>query len=652
MLQLKDISYQFSGIPLFDKINWTINPKKRVALIGPNGAGKTTLIRLISQNIPLQEGIIQKPKSYQIGYLPQEEISFGRGSVLEEVLLADQEFGKLEAEIADIHEQLDDGNLAVNEQINLTNRLGLLETRFALSGGYEREAQAKKILTGLGFKPGEFSDPISTKSGGWRMRVYLARLLLQNPDLLLMDEPTNHLDIVSLEWLENFLIGYPGSIIIVSHDRFFIDRLANEIAELEHGRLTHYAGNYAYYEKEKEIRYAQLTQKAEALNAERERLTQFINRFRYKATKAVQVQDRIKRLEKLETIHLPKATPRINFKINSPIKSYKDVCMLKGVSFRYALPWVFQDVDLSLYRGEKVALVGANGEGKTTLTRLIFGQIQPQIGTVSVGERVKMGYYAQHQIDDLNTENNVYAEVESVVAEELRTQIRDILGVFRFSGADTEKRVGVLSGGEKARVSLAKILLSPVNFLIMDEPTNHLDLYSKEALETALKNYDGTLLLISHDRYFLDKLVKVVFELKDGRLLRFEGNYSDYLKKKLAEETKLQVTDQTSESKKISHRDKEQKRAEAEARQLISKERKTLAQKIESVEKAIHSDENEKERIEKLMADPEFYKQSDKVAEFGKKYQEILDRLPGLYESWEILHQKMDSLLASIKKSG
>ncbi|TFG98028.1 MAG: ABC-F family ATP-binding cassette domain-containing protein, partial [Calditrichales bacterium] len=491
MLQLKDISYQFSGIPLFDKINWTINPKKRVALIGPNGAGKTTLIRLISQNIPLQEGIIQKPKSYQIGYLPQEEISFGRGSVLDEVLLADKQFGKIESEISDIHHRLDDGNLALSEQLTLTNQLGLLETRFALSGGYEREAQAKKILTGLGFKPGEFSDPIGTKSGGWRMRVYLARLLLQNPDLLLMDEPTNHLDIVSLEWLENFLVGYPGSIIIVSHDRFFIDRLANEIAELEHGRLTHYAGNYAYYEKEKEIRYTQLMQKAEAINAERERLTLFINRFRSKATKAVQVQDRIKRMEKLEIINLPKAKPRINFKINSPVKSYKDVCMLKGVSFRYAEPWVFQNIDMSLYRGDKVALVGANGEGKTTLTRLIFSQLQPQIGTVNIGERVKMGYYAQHQIDDLNTENNVYTEVESVAADELRTQILDILGVFRFSGDDTEKKVGVLSGGEKARVSLAKILLSPVNFLIMDEPTNHLDLYSKEALETALKNYDG-----------------------------------------------------------------------------------------------------------------------------------------------------------------
>ena len=652
MLQLKDISYQFSGIPLFDKINWTINPKKRVALIGPNGAGKTTLIRLISQNIPLQEGIIQKPKSYQIGYLPQEEISFGRGSVLDEVLLADKQFGKIESEISDIHHRLDDGNLALSEQLTLTNQLGLLETRFALSGGYEREAQAKKILTGLGFKPGEFSDPIGTKSGGWRMRVYLARLLLQNPDLLLMDEPTNHLDIVSLEWLENFLIGYPGSIIIVSHDRFFIDRLANEIAELEHGRLTHYAGNYAYYEKEKEIRYTQLMQKAEAINAERERLTLFINRFRSKATKAVQVQDRIKRMEKLEIINLPKATPRINFKINSPVKSYKDVCMLKGVSFRYAEPWVFQNIDMSLYRGDKVALVGANGEGKTTLTRLIFSQLQPQIGTVNIGERVKMGYYAQHQIDDLNTENNVYTEVESVAADELRTQIRDILGVFRFSGDDTEKKVGVLSGGEKARVSLAKILLSPVNFLIMDEPTNHLDLYSKEALETALKNYDGTLLLISHDRYFLDKLVNVVFELKDGRLLRFEGNYSDYLKKKQAEDGVVYTPDDKAEIQKISRRDKEQKRAEAEARQLISKERKSLAEKIESVETAIHRDESEKERIEKLMADPKFYKQIDAVAEAGKTYQDIQERLPGFYQSWEKLHQQMDALLNSIKKSG
>ena len=649
MLQLIDINYEIDGEPLFQNVNWTINPKKRVALIGPNGAGKTTLLKVISDTIPKQAGEIIKPKSYQIGYLPQEEILFGRGSVLQETLLANQSLQKLQSEVELIRRQLDNTQLTSDEQKGLVERLGHLEERFRVMDGYIYEAQAKKILMGLGFGEEEFDHPISTKSGGWQMRVYLARLLLQNPDLLLLDEPTNHLDIESLEWLESYLLEFNGSMILVSHDRFFIDRLAEEIAELEHGRLDHYPGKYDFFEKEKALRIEQLEQKAEQIRAEKYRLTQFINRFRYKASKAPQVQDRIKRLEKLEEVKLPKATKKIHFRISAPLKSYKEVCQLKKVGFRYTADWVFEDINFQLYRGEKAALVGANGQGKTTLTKLISKQLQPQKGELILGERASIGYYAQHQIDTLNIENTVYQEVYQTAAENYRTQIRDILGIFKFSGEDGEKPIAVLSGGEKARVSLAKILISPVNFLLMDEPTNHLDLDSKKALERALKDYDGTLLLISHDRYFLDQLVSVVFELKDGNLTRFEGNYSDYLSKKTEKmETSASLDTEVRENIK---KDKDRKRIEAEARQNISQQRKILNDRIKQIEEKIEKLEEEKKQIESSLTQPDFYRDQIKAAETGKRYQELQEAIPKLLNEWESKQTALDNLLAGLNQS-
>jgi ATP-binding cassette subfamily F protein 3 len=648
MLQLINISYEIDGVPLFEDIQWTIKPQKRVALIGPNGGGKTTLLRLISGELQLRLGEIVKPKDYQIGYLPQEEISFGRGTVLEEVLEANQILQEMETEKELIQRQLEKKTIEADEQKILANRLGYLEERFHFLGGYSYEALAKKILIGLGFKENEFRDLIETKSGGWRMRVYLARLLLQNPDLLLLDEPTNHLDIESLEWLESYLLDFKGSMIIVSHDRFFIDRLGEEIAELEHGHLNHYPGKYDYFVKEKALRLKQLEQKAEEVRAERERLTQFINRFRYKNTKAPQVQDRIKRLEKLQEVKLPPATKKIQFQITSPVRSYKDVCKINDLGFRYIQDWVFENINLQLFRGEKAALVGANGEGKTTLTKLISGQQKPQQGSLNLGERVSIGYYAQHQIDALNRDNTIYQEVYSTAAENYRVQIRDILGIFKFSGEDIDKNISVLSGGEKARVSLAKILISPVNFLLMDEPTNHLDLDSKRALEKALKNYDGTLLLISHDRYFLDQLVTIVFELKNGHLRRFEGNYSSYLEKK-SQSIPISPS-QAEENTSLNRKDKYQKRLEAEARQKISLQRKLLNEQIEHLESDMEQFEVEKKQIESNLEKPDFYRDQVKAAEIGKRYQELQELIPKLFNEWEIKQDQLDALLLKIKK--
>jgi ATP-binding cassette subfamily F protein 3 len=648
MLQLINISHEINGDLLFKDIQWTINPQKRVALIGPNGSGKTTLLRLISGALPLQHGEIVKPRTYQIGYLPQEEISFGRGTVLNEVLEADQFLQNLEDEIEIIRKELEKPGIDSEKQHILAERLVYLQERFHFLGGYSYEAMAEKILIGLGFKETEFSDLIETKSGGWRMRVYLARLLLQNPDLLLLDEPTNHLDIESLEWLETYLLEFNGSMIIVSHDRYFIDRLGEEIAELENGQLNHYPGKYDFYVNEKSLRLKQLKQKAEEIRAERERLTRFINRFRYKNTKASQVQDRIKRLEKLQDVKLPPATKKIHFQITTPVKSYKDVCKLKDVGFRYATNWVFENINLQLFRGEKAAMVGANGEGKTTLTKLISNQLSPQKGKLILGERVSIGYYAQHQIDALNGDNTVYQEVYSTAAENYRAQIRDILGIFKFSGEDVEKNISVLSGGEKARVSLAKILISPVNFLLMDEPTNHLDLDSKKALEKALKGYDGTLLLISHDRYFLDQLVSIVFELKDGHLRRFEGNYSSYLEKK-SQYRSVPETKRESKSSVI-RKSKDQKRVEAEARQEISQQRNFLIKKIEQLETEMENLEAEKKQIELNLVKPDFYKDQVKAADVGKRYQILQEIIPKLFREWESRQAQLDDLLSGLNK--
>ncbi|MBL7095178.1 ABC-F family ATP-binding cassette domain-containing protein [candidate division KSB1 bacterium] len=647
MLQIRELSYSIGDKKLLSGVNWVIKPGKRAALIGPNGAGKTTLFRILIGELKNEAGNIFRSKDYRIGYLPQEEVTFGKDSILESVLEGNNEIVELEKKIAGMHEKLKIPEL---NQEEILMRLGDLEHRYEILGGYRLEAEAKAILAGLGFENKDFNSSISQFSGGWRMRTYLARLLIQKPDLLLLDEPTNHLDLPSLEWLEQYLLNFPGSMVIVSHDRFFIDRLAHEIYELERGRLTHYPGNYHFFENKKEQNLILLQKKWEEQKAEREKQQKFIDRFRYKNTKATQVQSRIKQLEKLEKIELPTPPPTLNFKLTAEIQSYKDVLKINKMSFRYQDDWVLQEINLSVYRNDRIAMVGVNGAGKTTLTRLMVGQLTSQTGEVRIGKRVTVGYYAQHQVDTLNLDSTVYGEVESIVSTHNIPRVRNILGVFQFSGEDVYKKIGVLSGGEKARVSLAKILLSPVNFLIMDEPTNHLDMASKEALETALKDYDGTLIIISHDRYFLDKLVNRVIEVKDHQLTEYEGNYSDYLRLR---ELKPDDKNQTSEIKRISKssskKNKEQKRLEAEARQEISKERNRLQKEIELLESNIEKLENCKTELEKILADPTTYKQGMLAVNSQIEFKEVQKELGECYLKWEKVQGELEDLLVGVK---
>lgn len=661
MLQIRDLNYNIGDRQLLDGIDWVIQPGKRAALVGPNGAGKTTLLRILNEEIEFHSGVIIKPKEYRIGYLPQEEISLENRTVLQTVITGQKEIIQLETQITRLHETLDTMDAANARHESLLTQLGTLEHHYEAMGGYRLESLAKSILSGLGFSETDFTRPLFEFSGGWRMRVYLALLLVRKPDLLLLDEPTNHLDIPSLEWLEQYLLGFKGSIVIVSHDRFFIDRLAQEIVELDRGRLVHYAGNYHFYETQKEQRESLLLKKWKEQKDEKERQERFITRFRYKASKAAQVQSRIKQLEKMEVIDIEPPPPRIDFTIKVGTPSYKDVLSIKDMSFKYDADWVLKKINLNIYREDRVCLIGVNGAGKTTLTRLITGQLLPQEGAVQVGPKTLIGYYAQHQVDTLDLEATAYEEIASTVAPSLVPRIRDVLGIFQFRGDDVFKKIKVLSGGEKARVSLAKILLSPVNFLIMDEPTNHLDKTSREALEQALTHYDGTLLLISHDRYFLDKLVNRVWELNNGHITEYDGNYSYYLEKRdivnkinkekdtgvsAEQETTVSQTETASSSFK---KTKEQKRLEAEARQAISKDLNRLKKEVADCEDKINKLETAKKDLEFKMAQPETYQDGRLAVSLQKEYSAVKKDLQMITGKWEEAQIALDELANSLK---
>ncbi len=654
MLQIKDLSYEIGERRILDRISLAVHPGQKIALIGPNGTGKTTLLRILVGELKPLEGTILMPRGYKIGYLPQEPIAFEKGSLLGAVLEGHAEIQEIELKIHEIQEKLSAGQ---QDNSQLLKRLGALQDRFALLGGYELESQAKKILMGLGFKEEDFFRPLTEFSGGWRMRAYLAKILLIKPDLLLLDEPTNHLDLPSLEWMENFLRTFTGSLLVISHDRFFLDRLAQIIAELRNGRLTLYHGNYHFYEQEKAKQKELLVKQWEEQQAEIQRIQRFIDRFRYKATKAAQVQSRIKRLEKLQRIELPEDETFIRFKIRAAVQSYKDVLNIHDVHFRYSenQPWIFRGINLRIYRGQKIALVGPNGVGKTTLTRLITGELLPLSGRIERGERVKVSYYAQHQVDALDLESSVLQAVQASAAPEFSGKERDILGTFGLSGDAVEKPIKVLSGGEKARVSLAKILLSPANFLIMDEPTNHLDLKSKEALEFALQDYDGTLLIISHDRYFLDKLVQKVVEIKDGQLFEYEGNYSDYLRLKEVRQTQQEAPTvkngmaAATVKKNSAKKSKEQKRLEAEARQKISKKRRALTAEIAQLEDQIEQAEMRQAQLEQQLADPATYQNNALLVDLQKEYKQVQENLKQWEERWEAAQLELEALLAELE---
>jgi ATP-binding cassette subfamily F protein 3 len=678
MIQLTNVSLQFAGEPIFEDLSWTITPEgHRIGLVGPNGAGKTTLLKIIDGRLAPDNGTVDRGGSTEVGYLEQDvqEMPPDR-SVLAEALTAFSNVLDLEAEEERITERLNDiDDYESDEYERLLGRLERVQEKLNAAESHRLRPRAEATLTGLGFDPDDLDRPLRTFSGGWRMRVALAKLLLQRPNILLLDEPTNHLDIDSIDWLEEYLRSYPGTVVIVSHDRYFLDRMVTEIAELTRGRLWHFDGNYSYYEEAREERYEQWRQEYENQQKRIQEIEAFISKFRYNASKASQVQSRIKKLEKMDKIpEPPSEESTISFRFPEPERSGAVVLELSEFSKTYESDEgpvdVFDDArSLMVERGDKIAIVGPNGAGKSTLARILMGK-EPFEGERREGHNVTLSLYAQHQADTLDPEASVLQAVRNVAPNRKDTELRSLLGTFLFTGDDVFKKTRVLSGGEKSRVALARTLLAPANCLILDEPTNHLDIKSKNVLIDALQQYEGTFIIVSHDRHFLDEVVEKVWRVGGGDVQTFIGNYAEY--RWQVEEGSAELGDARPDAEQIPGRSaspssngststttpstgpapETQGDGAAGASSTSTADSSSddrfadlntyqVKRKLETVETEIMEKEEKQEELEAAMADPDAYDHSGRATELSKKYNELKRELSELYEDWEALTERV-----------
>ena len=528
MIQLSGAGKRYGPKILFEKVDWLVTPTERVGLVGANGTGKSSLLKVLVGLDSLDSGSITTQKGVSIGYLPQEGLSLSGRSVFAECMTVFASLRALEEEQEQLAHRMAELDPAGHAYAQVAERFHLAESEFRARDGYAVEAQVGAVLTGLGFPQRDWKRRTEEFSGGWQMRIALAKLLLEKPNLLLLDEPTNHLDLEARNWLEEYLASYPNAFVLVSHDRYFLDVTVRKIAELWNKRLHFYTGGFTRYEQQKTERRAQL-QAAYANQQDRVRqLDAFINRFRAQATKAKQVQSRIKELEKIERIEIPPEEKSIHFSFPQPKPSGRIVAELKGVAKSYGDHLVFSDVDCYIERGDRVALVGVNGAGKSTLIRILAGAEPVSAGTYTLGHNAQPDYFAQDQYKELDPAARMIDDLATVAPRSTITQLRSILGCFLFSEDDAFKSIGVLSGGERNRYALARMLMQPSNFLLLDEPTNHLDMRAKDVLLESLQEFTGTVVFVSHDRYFIDKLATRVFEVEDGRVHVFPGNYEDY----------------------------------------------------------------------------------------------------------------------------
>lgn len=647
MLSLQNISLTFGDRHLLNDISLFINPDERIGLVGPNGAGKSTLLKIIAGEVELQQGTTEHSKGETIGYLPQDGVPPDPNkTVLEEVESAFDELIALEQQVKNLQQKLADADPDSDTFQKTLERYGNLQSRLEQSGAYSLQADIEKVLTGLGFSPDDFNRSTTEFSGGWLMRIALAKLLLQQPTYLLLDEPTNHLDIESLQWIEDFLNSYEGAVVVVSHDKSFLNRITNRTLWLESGRIDDYAGNYSYFEEKHAERMEHRRQAYENQQREIKQLQEFIDRFRYNASKAKQVQSRIKQLEKMDKIELNEQDEEISFQFPEPKRSGTVNMRLKNVAKAYGDTQVFNDLSYTIARGDKMAIVGPNGAGKSTLVRIIAGQEPINSGRRDVGHNVTISYFAQHQADELDLSKTVFEIMRAAAPMATETRIRTILGCFLFQGDDVFKKVSVLSGGEKSRLALARMLLSPANFLVFDEPTNHLDMQSKEILQQALQQYDGTYVIVSHDVDFLDPIVDKVLEVRPNKTNTYLGNVSYYLEKKKEEEEQQtdQPTNDEQKDKGTSLSRKEERRIEAQIRQKKSKKLKPYKQEFEQKEAAIEKLESRKNEIEDQMAEPNFYDDSEQVKDISMEYEKLKAELVEEYSRWEELAEKISEI--------
>lgn len=637
MISIENLTIAFGFEPLLDNISFLINRKDKIALVGKNGAGKTTLLRTIAGEQKPTSGTISYSRDLSIGYLPQQMIHAEGTTVREETRKAFKHISDIQERITSLSNQLaertDYDSLQYQTLIDqLTHDNELLQ----MLGGQNFDGEMEKTLLGLGFLRTDFDRPCSEFSGGWRMRIELAKILLQSPDLLLLDEPTNHLDIESIQWLEQFLMQSRSAVLLVSHDRAFIDNVTNRTIEISLGHIYDYNVNYSHYLTLRQERHEQQVRAYENQQKMIQDTEEFIERFRYKATKAVQVQSRIKQLEKLERVEVDlEDNSRLRLKFPPAPRSGDYPVIADDVEKAFGEHVVFSHATFTIHRGEKVAFVGKNGEGKTTLVRCIMGQL-PYSGTLKIGHNVKIGYFAQNQASLLDENLTVFETIDNVATGDIRTKIRDILGAFMFGGEASDKKVKVLSGGERSRLAMIRLLLEPVNLLILDEPTNHLDMRSKDVLKEALQAFDGTLIVVSHDRYFLDGLVNKVYEFGGGQVKEHLGSIYDFLQKKKIDNLQELERKTTVNNTAAQKSESEGKLSYEQQKEQQRKQRK-LEKQIQETEQEISRLEAEQKRIEELLTKPENQTNTDLFEQYERVKHEAEQRL---YE-WEILQDEI-----------
>jgi ATP-binding cassette subfamily F protein 3 len=659
MVQLQDVTKAFGEKVLLEHVTWQVGDRDRVGLCGPNGAGKTTLLKMLAGMDEPDSGVIQKPNALTLGYLPQDGLTHTGRSVVAEASLALKPLLDLKTEMHALEAQLGDPSLSEADHDAMLARYSEVQDRFRLSDGYQIELKVATVLRGLGFEP-EMQEQLSDHlSGGWQMRLALAKLLLSAPDLLLLDEPTNHLDLDARNWLEEYLVNYPHAVILVSHDRYFLDAVVTHIADLTLRTITEYHTNYTKYLAEREARLERLRDAKKRQDEEIQRVEEFINRFRYQATKAAQVQSRIKMLDKVERIEVPPERKRIHFQFPPAMKSGRMVLELKGARKAYRDKVVLNAIDLHVERGDRIALVGHNGAGKSTLMRLLSGEEPPDAGTRTEGHQVVMQYFAQDEATRLDPALTVYETLEAGSPHTMVPMIRNILGGFLFSGDDILKKAGVLSGGERTRLAVARMLLRPSNTLLLDEPTNHLDIDSKEVLLDALMDYGGTLIFVSHDRYFVEKLATKIIDVGDGKAILYPGTYEAFLwsknnaeapepqkaKPKTSASAKATADKQDPRPKTPDPRPKtqdyeERKRAGAEQRKR-ERALKSLKDRIADLETRIANREKAIKDVEQQMSAPDFYTNHEASKPVLAQHQELMWEVGELLGQWEMLQSEL-----------
>lgn len=656
MFFLSNVAKYFNGKPLFEQVNLSVHRGDRVGIVGPNGAGKSTILGMMEGVLSPDSGEVSIEKKIRVGILHQELIQGSDGPIIDEIMNVSDELREIRRRLKELENGMTKLSENSSEATGLLEEHGALLHEFERYNGYTLEARALKTLQGLGFKPEDGRRRWSEFSGGWRMRVALAKILLSEPDALLLDEPTNHLDLESLIWVEEYLSGFKGALVLVSHDRAFLNKLVTRIFEVSNGKVTSYTGNYDDFESNKQTQEEILVSAYKNQQDKIKRIEKFVNQNRVKARTASRVQSRLKMLDKMEKVELPTRQRKLKFSFPSSAASGKRTLQINDLVKKYSSNIVYDGFDFSVDRGERVGLIGPNGAGKSTLMKIIAGMIPYDSGMVKYGHNVKPGYFAQHQSEMLNSELTVLEEAYSTSSTVTEQEVRNLLGAFLFSGDDVFKKVKVLSGGEKSRLALTKILLSPPNLLLMDEPTNHLDIPSCEILEEGLKKYDGTLILITHDRRLMNAICTGILEVEKGRQEYFIGNYEDYIyKKKLIDAEFVQngidqpaiaKTGFDKENDKSEEKEsrKDRKRREAQNRIILFKKQEPIRKEIEALEKKLAEREQRSREITTFLSDPTNYEKKENIRQILEEEPIISQDIKFLEKRWEELHMELDEI--------